>query len=469
MNKSDPNYTFSLITLILFLAIFGFSIFSDGMFFDGIFYAAVSNNYAHHIGTFWAMEYSPTLLPPFNDQPPLALFLQAIFFKMLGDSIYVERFYCFLFALLNIYIIKKVWILVSNKAGDLFCLPVLIWIIIPLTGWTFQNNLIEVTMSAFDLLAIYYIIKGCKTNSFFHFVIGGIFICCAGLSKGFQGLFPIISPLLYWWVYRETMFTKAVMQFLSVLLIPVLLMAFLFIYPASNHSLQLYLEDRIAGTFNHVQDTTTTHFFLLFKLLLQLLIPVSLIVITWLFIRKSTIEKTTDDKTPYFFLLVGLSASLPLMVTLEQREFYLTTSLPYFALALGLISFPIIKYALLKLSTLNLHHKLINNVLMGFILLLIITIALTSSKPKREGDLIADLSVIHRVVPEYTSISIPSELNSNWTYHAYFMRYCKLSLDDKNKQKYFLSDIEMIAPTDSCYKNLDLPLKKFKLFECSSK
>ncbi len=466
MNRTDPNYTLSLITLLLFLAIFGFSIFSDGMFFDGIFYAAVSNNYAHHIGTFWAMQYSPTLLPPFNDQPPLALFLQAMFFKMLGDSIYVERFYCFLFALLNIYIIKKVWCLLSDKAKDGFWLPVLIWIIIPLTSWTFQNNLIEVTMSAFDLLAIYYIIKGCKTNSFFQFSLGGIFICCAGLSKGFQGLFPIISPLLYWWVYRETRFTKAILQFLSVLLIPVLFIAFLYIYPVSHHSLQLYLEDRIAGTFNHLQDTTTTHFFLLYKLLLQLSIPVSLIVIIWLFVRKSTIEKTTDDNTPYFFLLVGLCASLPLMVTLEQREFYLTTSLPYFAIALGLIALPSVECALIKMS--NLKRRLINPVLIGLILVFIILIPLNSSKPKREGDLIADLSIIHRVIPEYTSISIPSELNSNWTYHAYFMRYCKLSLDDKNKQKYFLSENEMSAPADSCYQNVDLPLKKFTLYECKT-
>ncbi|MEP6792956.1 MAG: glycosyltransferase family 39 protein [Saprospiraceae bacterium] len=469
MKKADPNYTFCLITLVLFLAIFGFGIFSDGMFFDGIFYAAVSNNYAHHIGTFWAMQYSPTLLPPFNDQPPLALFLQAMFFKMLGDSIYVERFYCFLFTLLNIYIIKKIWSLVSDKAGDFFWLPILIWILIPLTGWTFQNNLMEVTMSAFDLLAIYYIIKGCKTNSFFQFFLGGIFICCAGLSKGFQGLFPIISPLLYWWVYRETRFTKAILQFLSMLLIPVLFIAFLYIYPVSHHSLQLYLEDRIAGTFNHGQDTTTTRFFLLYKLLLQLSIPVSLIAIIWLFVRKNIIEKTPVDKTVYFFLLVGLSASLPLMVTLEQREFYLTTSLPYFALSIGLISIPIIKPALKMLSTMNLHHKLINNVLMSLILVLIITIAFTASKPKREGDLIADLSIIHKVIPEYMSISIPSELNSNWTYHAYFMRYCKLSLDDKNKQKYFLNEIEMNAPTDSCYQNMDLRLKRFNLFECRSK
>src|SRR6185436_4616695 len=92
LKSNDLNYTFCLITLVVFIAVFGFAIFSDGMFFDGIFYAAISNNYAHGIGTFWEMQYSPTVQPGFHDQPPLALFIQAQFFKVLGDSIYVERF-----------------------------------------------------------------------------------------------------------------------------------------------------------------------------------------------------------------------------------------------------------------------------------------------------------------------------------------------------------------------------------------
>ncbi|MGB3077798.1 MAG: glycosyltransferase family 39 protein, partial [Saprospiraceae bacterium] len=187
MKKTDLNYTFCLITLLLFLAIFGFSIFSDGMFFDGIFYAAVANNYAHHIGTFWAMQYSPAFPQGFHDQPPLAIFLQAICFRLFGDSIYVERFYCFGFALLNMYLIKKTWALIADKYHDLFWLPVLIWIITPLTAWTFQNNLMEVTMSAFDLLAIYFVIKGSKNNSLLLLLLGGLFTFLAGFTKGFQG------------------------------------------------------------------------------------------------------------------------------------------------------------------------------------------------------------------------------------------------------------------------------------------
>jgi hypothetical protein len=199
---------------------------------------------------------------------------------------------------------------------------------------------------------------------------------------------------------------------------------------------------------------------------LYLLIPAGLIFIAWLFTRNNTSEKITDRKAIYFFMLIGLSASLPLMVTLEQRVFYLTTSLPYFAIALALIALPTVKHVIMMLS--NINRKVINNVLITLILILIILIPINSSKPKREADLIADLSVIKKTIPENSAISIPSELNDHWAYHAYFMRYCRISLDDKNRKKYFLSEREMNAPADSCYEIMNLPLKKFKLYECKN-
>ncbi|MGB3078860.1 MAG: hypothetical protein WBB31_07300, partial [Saprospiraceae bacterium] len=321
-------------------------------------------------------------------------------------------------------------------------------------------------MSAFDLLAIYFVIKGSKNNSLLLLLLGGLFTFLAGFTKGFQGLFPIAAPFIYWIIYRHTDFKKWLIQFAAVLLIPVLAITLLYINPASHLSLKLYFEHRLTGTFHHLGDTTTSHFFLLYKLVLYLLIPVGLIFIVRFLTRNNNSENVMDRKPIYFFILIGLSASLPLMVTLEQRVFYLTTSIPYFAIALALIALPSIEHFIMKMS--NINRKVINKVLITFILILIILIPLNSSKPKREGDLIADLSVIKKTIPENTAVSIPSVLNDHWAYHAYFMRYCRISLDDKHRQKYFISEREMNAPADSCYQNKSLPLKKFKLYECKN-
>ena len=430
------------------------------MFCDGLFYAAVSNNYAHHIGTFWDLKFTAPYHPDFTDQPPLAIFMQAQFFKVLGDSIFVERFYCFLFALLNIYMIKKIWVLVADKDRDLFWLPVLVWIIFPLTPWAFQNNLIEVTMSAFDLLAVYFIIKGCRKNSYILLILGGLFTICAGFSKGFQGLFPLIAPVLYWIVYRHVNFTKGVVQFISVLIFPVVTILVLYSYPLSHDSLQHYLDHRISGTFNHLQDTTTSHFSILGKLLFHLVIPAVPLLILWLFMRRRAYDKTTDTKALFFFILVAMSASVPLMITLEQREFYLTTSLPYYALVISLLSLPFVRQSMVLIPDSGRIRNLVNTVLIMSGILLVALVAINSSRIKREKELVADLYIFKEILPETSTVSISPELN-DWNYYAYFTRYCRVNLDDKSKQRYYVSEIGAQLPSDTCYRKMDLPLKKF--------
>src|SRR5687767_12679623 len=140
---NSTNTLFALFTLLIFVLLFGFGIFSDGMFADGIFYANVANNYAQGFGTFWKMYYGNTLDSVFHEQPPLVFFLQAQFFKVLGDTIFAERTYSFLFSLINIYLIKCLWNEVTDRSKKYYWLPVLLYISIPLTMFTFRHNLIE--------------------------------------------------------------------------------------------------------------------------------------------------------------------------------------------------------------------------------------------------------------------------------------------------------------------------------------
>src|SRR3954468_4463643 len=71
----------------------------NGMFMDAMLYTSVSHNLSQGIGTFWFPQFSlqnVAGLKSFHEQPPLVFGIQAIFFKIFGDSLYVERFYTFL-------------------------------------------------------------------------------------------------------------------------------------------------------------------------------------------------------------------------------------------------------------------------------------------------------------------------------------------------------------------------------------
>ena len=439
-------------------------IFTDGMFFDGVFYAAIANNLAHGIGTFWEMQYTSTLHASFHEQPPLALFLQSLLFRLFGDSIYVERLYCFVFALLMIWLMIRTWIEVLGKENNYAWLPVLLWVIIPLNLWTYQNNLIELTLGVLDLAAIFFILKGCRQNSFAWLLLGGLFTFLAFFSKGLQGLFPIVAPLIYWITYRSQHFTKSWLQMMIVTAVPVVLIGMLYMYPPARQFFDAYIERRLGGTFNHLQDTTKSHFYLLYKLGLELLAPIGVGLVFWVIARKRIVNAVPDIKAVLFFTGIGLTASLPLMVTLEQRPFYLATSFPYFILAIGLLARPYVKAVLEKQKTKKFNA--LNYTLTGLIVVAVAFVAINAKNPKREHVLISDLSYIRKEIPKRSVISIPTEMDTRWSLHAYFMRYAHISLDARNKHPYLLLPLEGPLPIDSCYKRIPMPLKQFTLYKC---
>lgn len=464
MKKHDISLTFGLFTTLIFISAYGYTIFTDGMFVDGVFYAAIANNLANGIGTFWEMQYTTTLHASFHEQPPLALFLQSLFFRLFGDSIYVERLYCFVLALLMIWLMIRTWIEVAGKENNYAWLPVLLWVIIPLNLWTYQNNLIELTLGVLDLTAIYFILKGCRQNSFKWFMLGGLFTFLAFFSKGLQGLFPIIAPMVYWIVYRSQNFTKACFQVLVVTAVPATMIGLLYIYPPANQFFDLYIERRLGGTFHHLQDTTKSHFYLLYKLGLEMVAPIGVGLIFWAISRKQILKVRHEIKAVLFFTGIGLIASLPLMVTLEQRPFYLATSFPYFVIAIGLLALPYVDALMEKLKTKK--FNVLNYSLLGLIMIAIVFVALNAENPKRDHALIHDLSYIRKEIPKRTTISIPTEIDTRWSLHAYFMRYANISLDARNKYPYLLMPLEGPVPIDSCYKQIPMPLQKFALYKC---
>ena len=171
-----------------------------------------------------------------------------------------------------------------------------------------------------------------------------------------------------------------------------------------------------------------------------------------------------DFRTVIFLLIIGFSGSLPLMVTLEQRAFYLTTTLPYFVLAISFFAVPFVQTWQNK--TLIRNYSLINYLLTGLILISAIFVVWKAGEPKRDRDLLADLYTIREHVPRRMAVTTSEALSMNWAYKNYFMRYCYINFDPVNQQKYLLMEGTNAQTTDTCYRDLKLPLKKFTLFYC---
>ena len=121
------------------------------MFLDGVTYASIARNLAQGRGRFWAPHYTDTIYPAFHEHPPLAFWLQSLWFRAFGDHWFVERAYSAAAAALIALLIVVTWRAVHAvpDARNQDWLPVALWMAAPVVSWAIVGNLLETTVAVF--------------------------------------------------------------------------------------------------------------------------------------------------------------------------------------------------------------------------------------------------------------------------------------------------------------------------------
>jgi 4-amino-4-deoxy-L-arabinose transferase-like glycosyltransferase len=475
----NPHPPFRIATIAVFAAIILPTLFQDGMFMDGLLYACVGKNLSQGMGSWWHPHFSDTFKSDYHEQPPMLFWLQSIFFRVLGTGYWVERFYSLLAALANAFLISRLWKKLfpkTNEQRNFSWLPVLFWISMPVIYFTFINNLEEGTMSIFALSSVYCIISALNDskNKYLLLILGGLFIFCSGMTKGIQGTFPVATVFFYWLASGKISIREMLRYSAVVIAVPVVIFALLLTNQTVYESFRSYYYTRIYFTF-HNEDTHTTgnHFSLLFRLLGELSPSCVLVGIIYILSRlldcrwKFSREVKRDV---IFLLLTGLSASLPLMVTLEQRSFYLATSLPYFGLCLAMLAMPGITGLFSKISVKSVGMKVL---LYAGVLVIVSSLAFSfilHDKPKREAGALADCKIIASETGNGVVLGTTQELFRRWSLQGYFMRYYNICLEDGTgeNRKYLLLAKEQPFAEHEKYLKVDLPLTEFELLKLRS-
>ncbi len=453
-NKYSPALPFWLFTFALITALIVSQLIQDGVFMDGMLYISVAKNLADGLGSFWNPHFSQTLFPNFHEQPPLYFGLLAMFYKILGTSMYVERIFDFTCFLATAFYIKKIWQSVysddASIAGNSW-LPVLFWTSIPVCFWTYTNHVEETLMSVFTIASGYHSYKALFVNNktWYHLLLAGIFIFLSSLTKGIQGIYPLVAAGIYWMVFRNISFGRMLSYSLVLIGIPALIYGFLLVTnPEVYVSYAAYFESRFTSAFNGSAATTGSHFYMLFRLVKELF-PVVLISCLFLFVtrKKKNIKELEKGRgqTILWFVLMGLAGSMPLMVTLEQRGFYMVTTLSFFAIAISMWIAPRVS-SLINRTELNSIGFKRSVRITAFLLAGCVVFTLTQiGRAKRDKDLLSDIYLCGKVIPEGEIIGIPTEMFSAWNLQAYCVRYFYWSLDHKaqTKNKYFMINKEL--------------------------
>lgn len=464
LQKLNSYTAFFLLAALLF-AITWPALFSDGMFMDGTIYAAVAHNMANGMGGFWQPHFSQTLFPEFYQHPPLAMGLQAIFFKLFGDSFLIERFYSLSTFLISGLLIGKIWIEIGNTKHSAW-LPLLFWVANPLIWWAISNNMLENTLQIFVLAAVLSALKSIKQNWLIWTIIAGIFLFLGMLTKGLVAIFPLSFFFWYWLFKKDITFKKMLFHTVLIIVSTILpLLMLIVLNENASHALSSYYNKQIVFSLSDVQ-TVSSRFFIIGRLYNELIISFGFILaLLFIFRKKFKIFKlgfSKNSKSIYTFLALGFSGVLPIMISLKQSGFYMIPAFPFFALAFALLIKALLETQ--KRSNLLKYSGIISLVILGIAFFVSFS---SIGKIGRDKEMLEDVYAISKVVPHASKISISKNLAQNWALHAYFSRYSNISLDDviAIPNPYYLTNSEISADLSTRYKKSDLKLNGFMLYQ----
>ncbi len=441
------------------------ALFMDGMFMDGLIYTCVGKNSNMTPATFWNPHFSATYMSSYHDQPPLMFALESIFFRTLGDSMYTERIYTLFMCVMSFLALRMIWNTLWREGSEerkLFWFPVLLFFTSPVTFYAYTNNVEEATMVVFALFSTAFIFRGLRSANGGHlwYVLGGISLIASSMCKGAQGLFPLVIPFVWWLCVRDINFKKAFWASAVLLLVPALFYFLISFHEPARNSYIAYYYARIAPTFSEASTATTgNHFFILYELLLDLL-PAIFVAVALYFITR----KVSFKKEALAFFLIGMAGILPLMITLEQRGFYLLTGLPFVTTAIALCS---IEGARKIRNALEQNRSRQITVLVAGILFAVGTIAVTialAGKPKRDVVMLHDVRLIGENSERHTLIYTDPTTWSTWSLQGYFVRYYDISLSQKeNPDGSPVIVPEGITPPEGFIK-VNLPTQQYHLY-----
>ncbi len=435
------HFPFKILALALVIGLILPVLIMEGMFMDGMLYTCVAKNLGNGIGTFWfPISYETWNIggfTTFHEHPPLVFGIQALFFSVLGNSMYVERFYSFLTACITAYLIVLTWkeLFKNDERFKAYSwLPVILWVIVPVAHWSFQNNMQENTMGLFSFSAVIILLKSYNKEKwqFLYVMIAGGLVFLASLSKGVPGIFPIGLLGLHWLLFRKISFIKTVFYTLILIAVPVLIYVLVLQNPDAMKALSFYFYERLLGRTETAH--TVTNRFHTFVGLFSHLLPSLLItaILIFVFLKKKIEGLWSEKKNYLLFLFIGFSASLPLMLTMVQKDFYFSHSIPFFAICLSLILIPGLDKLIKRIKIENKGFKIFK---VCTIALLVFAIGLTINNvggtSRDEGDL-ADVYAMGKVIPARSVVKSSPELAQDWGLILYFSRYFSISLTSQD-------------------------------------
>jgi len=434
IKNKQQHRPFFVLTLALFVLVFGYQLLTKGIFGDSIFYSAIAQNLSNGIETPWHLTHSGHLIfGAFYGHPPLAIWMLAYFIDFTQEVFWAERLFSIFNLAFILWGISKIWNLTHSNAPPWSVWWVwLCWLSIPLNVWSFQQYMLENTMTVFVVWSVYFgLLVSQQQKHRFGIVLMGLFIFLATFCKGPVGLFPLVFFMLYWLVFRRISLLKGLLFSGFILSILMLSYAFLFfVEPESITYFEQYYQLQLVNSISSeaIENTFQKRLSVLEWLFLE---PLALWILAifslsiYSFKKNALPQRSEHKKWSLLFLLLGLAGTLPIMISAKQGRFYIVPALPFIALAIAHLTQPLLIQLLKKYSTTQGLKWL--TYLGRFLLLIgIITLCARYGKYAREQLILEDIELLITKIDRKEQVLLRT-LENAYSTECYLVRMGDLS------------------------------------------
>jgi hypothetical protein len=427
-----------------------------GMSLDGLTYATIARNLTIGEGSFWHLHFTDTLFSSFHEQPPLALWLESLWFKALGDRWWVERLYSVLTVVPTAVLIAAIWRRVLWHAPDfarLAWLPLLLWILMPSWFWIYRHNYLENTLGIFTALAVYSSLRATDATRWWPAwtALAALAIAGAFGSKGPVGLFPLVCPIVAGLTVRPAAFRHAIFVQMGLVLALSAIASVVLLDPEARDFFATYFRQQILDSLHGQRETVDSalgRFHLAWALVTDLAVSAALAAaLVFAMRRRADASGGAQLRRPMAFcFLTALSASLPIMISPKQSAYYAAASWPFYCLGLALWCAPSAEALVAGWAGRPSFARTARGLRLACVSTIVLAMTLSPlwhGLVFRDGELLDDVGRIGRIVGPHRTIAITPELQEEWSLRAYLYRQHFISLDLRtDSSEYRLESVE---------------------------
>ena len=448
-----------LLIIGLFL-VYCFPLIMHGIHGDGLLYSIISLNLAHGIGSVWEPTALEFFWPHFYEHPPFAFYLQSCFIKLFGDSVFVDKFYFFVIALAELSVFLFFW-RQSNKKISRYCIgiPLLCWLLTPRL-FLFHYGHVEYTLIVFTTLASYLTTYSLLNNKhhILCYLLSALCLVAAFFTNGLQAFFPLGIPVVYHMVFSKKNIVLGAIQTMGLGILTALLIGFIFwLEPAAYANINHYFKQQVLATLLTGRDSNHSGFFNHFYGLIYIVyILMPLIVITLFSLGKYAsiaspkelnksaytrfISPLQRDKWTLFYIAVGFSAFLPVLISARQHAHYFLQAYPFFVLAFAQILTPMYSHWAQQIDITHKGYQWTVKSLTLVIFILILLIIKCWGGIYTQTNYIQDILHLKKILPAHTRVSLdrPGSVVEKLTLLLY--RYNFNTLCDCAGEQYYIQE-----------------------------